>query len=96
MADQPDESGTGKSALLQALLLQEVSAGRGIVLLDPHGDLTKSLLSLLPSLIHLKIQRNGRSGFDEICTQAASVLDALERELSEIEARPAGDEKERD
>jgi hypothetical protein len=32
-------SGTGKSTLLRNLILQDIAAGRGVAVLDPHGDL---------------------------------------------------------
>ena len=33
------QTGTGKSTLLQNLILQDIEAGRGVALIDPHGDL---------------------------------------------------------
>jgi type IV secretory pathway TraG/TraD family ATPase VirD4 len=32
------QTGTGKSTLLESLILQDLRAGRGLVFLDPHGD----------------------------------------------------------
>ena len=37
-------TGTGKSTLLETLALQDIKAGRGLALLDPHGDLIERLL----------------------------------------------------
>jgi energy-coupling factor transporter ATP-binding protein EcfA2 len=34
------KTGTGKSTLLHTLFMQDVSASRGCILLDPHGDLS--------------------------------------------------------
>lgn len=34
-------TGTGKSTLLETLILQDILAGRGCVLIDPHGDLVE-------------------------------------------------------
>lgn len=41
-------SGTGKSTLLLRMILSDIEAGYGVALLDPHGDLTDSVLALLP------------------------------------------------
>ena len=42
------KTGTGKSTLLRNLLLQDIEAGRGCGLLDPHGDLSNDLLDHIP------------------------------------------------
>jgi type IV secretory pathway TraG/TraD family ATPase VirD4 len=42
-------TGTGKSTLLLSLLAQDIEAGAGVALLDPHGDLAEQLLALIPS-----------------------------------------------
>lgn len=42
------KSGTGKSALLERLLLGAVDSGFGAALIDPHGDLAERVLALLP------------------------------------------------
>ncbi|MBI5769811.1 MAG: type IV secretion system DNA-binding domain-containing protein [Verrucomicrobia bacterium] len=41
-------SGTGKSTLLFNLIRQDIAAGEGVALLDPHGDLVDQLLSVIP------------------------------------------------
>lgn len=38
------KTGTGKSTLLKAMVFQDLAAGRGLALLDPHGDLVKEIL----------------------------------------------------
>jgi hypothetical protein len=43
------KSGTGKTTLLRNLILQDIAAGRGVGVLDPHGDLAEDLLAHLPS-----------------------------------------------
>ena len=40
--------GTGKSTLLLSLLLQDLAAGRGFALLDPHGDLAQAVIDAVP------------------------------------------------
>jgi Type IV secretion-system coupling protein DNA-binding domain len=43
------KTGMGKSALLQNLLLSDMRAGRGMALIDPHGDLAEAVLACVPS-----------------------------------------------
>jgi hypothetical protein len=43
------QTGTGKSALLSALAVQDVNNKEGIGLLDPHGDLIDDVLSKIPN-----------------------------------------------
>jgi len=43
------QTGTGKSALLSNMVLQDINNGEGIGLLDPHGDLVDDILSKLPN-----------------------------------------------
>jgi hypothetical protein len=42
------KTGTGKSALLQNIVCQDILAGRGGALLDPHGDLIRAVLKCVP------------------------------------------------
>jgi hypothetical protein len=42
------KTGSGKSTLLRNLIVQEIAAGRGMMLLDPHGDLAEELLDYIP------------------------------------------------
>jgi DNA helicase HerA-like ATPase len=42
------KTGTGKSTLLANLVRQDLEAGRGFALLDPHGDLAERALALVP------------------------------------------------
>lgn len=41
-------SGTGKSTLLLNLIRQDMAAGHGVALLDPHGDLVDDVLQHVP------------------------------------------------
>lgn len=41
-------SGTGKSTLLYNLIRQDIEAGRGVGVIDPHGDLVDSVLGAIP------------------------------------------------
>lgn len=42
------KTGSGKTALLERLLLAEIRAGHGVGLLDPHGDLAERILERIP------------------------------------------------
>jgi len=42
------KTGTGKSTLLEALMLDDARKGAGFALLDPHGDLVKKIKSQIP------------------------------------------------
>lgn len=42
-------TGTGKSTLLYNLLTQDIAAGAGVCLLDPHGDLYQQVLAATPA-----------------------------------------------
>ena len=41
-------TGTGKSTLLFNMMIQDIRAGRGVGLIDPHGDLYDQLLEAVP------------------------------------------------
>jgi len=43
------QTGTGKSTLLQEMIRQDMEAGEGVALIDPHGDLAEKLLTVIPS-----------------------------------------------
>lgn len=43
------QTGTGKSTLIKTKCLQDIYAGRGICLLDPHGDLVQSIKDEIPT-----------------------------------------------
>ncbi len=42
------QTGTGKSTLLETLILQDIGAGRGVALFDPHGDLVEAVRARIP------------------------------------------------
>src|SRR5690242_5210942 len=43
------QTGAGKSTLLKNLIIQDVHAGRGVGLIDPHGDLALDILDHIPT-----------------------------------------------
>ncbi len=42
------QTGTGKSTLLKNLAIQDIRAGRGLALVDPHGEFVEDLLEHIP------------------------------------------------
>ena len=42
------KSGTGKTTLLHNMILQDIVAGHGVGVIDPHGDLATELLDYIP------------------------------------------------
>ena len=49
------KTGTGKTSLLKSIFLQLAEQERGVVLLDPHGDLAEEVLDLLPRELARKV-----------------------------------------
>jgi len=43
------KTGVGKSTLLETLALQDLAAGRGFALIDPHGDLVERIFAAVPA-----------------------------------------------
>ena len=41
-------TGTGKSTLLETLMRQDIAHGKGMALLDPHGDLAEKVVGAIP------------------------------------------------
>lgn len=42
------KTGMGKTTLLQNMILHDIRAGRGVCLVDPHGDLADSIVGQIP------------------------------------------------
>ncbi len=42
------KSGTGKSTLMETVARRDIEAGRGVCVIDPHGDLIQHLLETMP------------------------------------------------
>src|SRR5712671_1217922 len=54
------KTGTGKSSLLEGMIRQDLLAGHGLALFDPHGDLAERLNDWMPEsrkrdLIYLNV-----------------------------------------
>src|SRR6266436_4320076 len=43
------QTGAGKTTLLRNLILQDIEAGHGVGVIDPHGDLAHELLDHVPA-----------------------------------------------
>jgi hypothetical protein len=42
------QTGTGKSTLLGDLIIEDIAAGHGLAIIDPHGELTENALGFVP------------------------------------------------
>jgi hypothetical protein len=42
------QTGTGKTTLMKTMILSDIADGRGVGVIDPHGDLFEDLLALIP------------------------------------------------
>ena len=43
------KTGTGKTTLLRNLICQDILEGKGVGVIDPHGDLAEEILDCIPS-----------------------------------------------
>src|SRR5690606_29145136 len=41
-------TGNGKTTLLQYAIVQDIVAGNGVAVIDPHGDMAETLLRYIP------------------------------------------------
>ncbi len=42
------KTGTGKSQLLEEMIVQDIKAGKGLAVVDPHGDLIDGIMARIP------------------------------------------------
>jgi DNA helicase HerA-like ATPase len=42
------KTGMGKSTLLENMAVQDIQSGKGVAIVDPHGDLAEELLEYIP------------------------------------------------
>jgi hypothetical protein len=73
------KTGTGKTTLLENFLRQDISAGRGIILLDPDGDLAERVTKSMNEedkkrLIYLHLGKAGRYGYNPLKTVAPHLI----------------------
>jgi len=43
------QTGTGKSTLMENMILQDIRSGRGLAVIDPHGEMIDALVGKIPS-----------------------------------------------
>ncbi len=43
------QTGTGKSALMTNMVIDDITRGKGVCIIDPHGDLVESILGSMPA-----------------------------------------------
>ena len=43
------QTGTGKSSLLNNMVMQDINQGKGVGFIDPHGDIAEAILGEIPS-----------------------------------------------
>jgi hypothetical protein len=91
------QTGTGKTTLLESLIRQDIAAGRGLALLDPHGDLVERVHAAVPkhrldSVVYLNVpdpkQPYGynplrRVRMDRIPLAASGLLEAMKKQWSD-------------
>jgi len=42
------QTGTGKSTMMESMILQDIRAGQGLAVIDPHGEMVDSILGKIP------------------------------------------------
>lgn len=67
-------TGTGKSTMLANMIIQDMAAGHGLVLIDPHGDLAQHVLAFVPPR-----RKNDLVYFDPSDVEFPIGLNVLER-----------------
>jgi CxxC-x17-CxxC domain-containing protein len=43
------KTGTGKTTMIQNMAIQDIQAGRGVAVIDPHGEFAETVLKAIPS-----------------------------------------------
>lgn len=43
------KTGMGKSTVLENMIIDDIRAGRGVAVVDPHGDLAEKIIEYIPS-----------------------------------------------
>lgn len=95
------QTGTGKSALMESLALQDIRAGRGVCVIDPHGDMVENILGKIPAsradevIVFDLVDRDHPVGFNilewKTLEERDLIIDELYRTLDRIyDMRQAG------
>ena len=75
------KTGMGKSSLLENMIMQDIRAGRGVVLIDPHGDLYENILMQIP-----KSRTNDLVLFDASDTEYPVGFNILENTQGQLDS----------
>lgn len=67
------KTGMGKSVLLENMIMDDIKKGRGVAVIDPHGDLVEGIIGLIP-----KNRTNQTIIFDPSDTQWPIAFNMLE------------------
>ena len=43
------KTGMGKSTILENMIIDDIRAGRGVAVVDPHGDLAEKIIEYIPT-----------------------------------------------
>ncbi|MBS1619699.1 MAG: type IV secretion system DNA-binding domain-containing protein, partial [Bacteroidetes bacterium] len=87
------KTGTGKSTLLKTMIMQDIVAGRGVCLLDPHSQLVEEVYKLIPEsrmqdviyfnvpdvALQLKYNPFKRVSYEKRSLVASSILDVFKK-----------------
>jgi hypothetical protein len=73
------KTGTGKTTLIENFIRQDIAAGRGIILLDPDGDLAERVTSGMNEgsrqrLTYLHLGKPGRYGYNPLKAVAPQLI----------------------
>lgn len=75
-------TGTGKSTLLQNLIVQDLEQGEGVAVLDPHGDLIEYIIERIPEhRIHDVIVIDPSDTTNAVSLNILSAHSAIEKEI---------------
>ena len=87
------KTGTGKSTLMLTMVMQDIKDGRGVCLLDPHGDLVQSVINDIPierandviyfnvpdALLNFKYNPFKRVSYEKRSLVASGILDVFKK-----------------
>lgn len=82
-------TGTGKSTLIEHLILRDANEGKTLLVLDPHGDLAQRVISLLPAdragdVEYLDFGRSEPPSLNPLAPEPGQDSDAVVAELGEL------------
>lgn len=81
------QTGTGKSTLMETMIIQDIQAGRGLAVIDPHGELIDSLLGRIPPereqdvILFDPLDRDRPLGFNILQWETPGEMDLIIDEL---------------